>query len=76
MRRNPLSSQVISNQCHRLRTSSPKLVVIPYQVRSYQTTGQGRGEGIPRPVVIPYQVRSYQTTRLAPCYTSPRGDLS
>ena len=35
--RNPLSSQVISNQREILNWHEMTLVVIPYQVRSYQT---------------------------------------
>ena len=64
--RNPLSSQVISNT--RLKRSrmfqvSP-LVVIPYQVRSYQTYAPTGWFGYRWRVVIPYQVRSYQTNPL------------
>ena len=61
--RNPLSSQVISNpRSIIMATRNSKTVVIPYQVRSYQT--HVRFRQIPLPVltvVIPYQVRSYQT---------------
>ena len=61
--RNPLSSQVISNVDG--KTSKPLFparVVIPYQVRSYQTAGQQSNlQRAINEVVIPYQVRSYQT---------------
>ena len=62
-RRNPLSSQVISNRCFPAGANrQTAVVVIPYQVRSYQTpkgpVKEREGSGT---VVIPYQVRSYQT---------------
>ena len=69
--RNPLSSQVISNILN--FPGIPKnflTVVIPYQVRSYQTRGPfERGTGT-RPVVIPYQVRSYQTDAVTEKFVS------
>ena len=63
--RNPLSSQVISNATQ--PAGSPALccgsVVIPYQVRSYQTLPSLEKEfAQTMGVVIPYQVRSYQTS--------------
>ena len=63
MGRNPLSSQVISNLAARnLEHLTFLLVVIPYQVRSYQTGRWSAGRDSRwTTVVIPYQVRSYQT---------------
>ena len=64
MGRNPLSSQVISNGfAGKGKPRASSLVVIPYQVRSYQTGTlvNWMGQQPEYPVVIPYQVRSYQT---------------
>ena len=60
--RNPLSSQVISNKAWNTGHEGGIAVVIPYQVRSYQTLLWVPGRSDPAfCVVIPYQVRSYQT---------------
>ena len=64
MSRNPLSSQVISNKAETEYNTAKKdyEVVIPYQVRSYQTGFACQSIGADYlDVVIPYQVRSYQT---------------
>ena len=61
--RNPLSSQVISNFREVPESVEARArVVIPYQVRSYQTR-KAAEQNRPKTysVVIPYQVRSYQT---------------
>ena len=60
--RNPLSSQVISNKLTQACLQLDCRVVIPYQVRSYQTEFLGAQASHAGYVVIPYQVRSYQTS--------------
>ena len=59
--RNPLSSQVISNLTWTCLKWAALRVVIPYQVRSYQTDVPDWKLHAGGYVVIPYQVRSYQT---------------